>query len=157
MKTMQSDSSPYHRKGLKVAGTDHHTITIPASTEYLTRVRRFVSGYAGKAGFSEAEIEEIRLAVDEACTNVIKHAYKNDGTKTIQISLGLKENQLIISLLDSGSTFDPGTYSNPDLQDRVRKKKRGGMGIYLIRKFMDKVEYRQKGSQNELWMTKTRP
>ena len=140
-----------------MADTENNSITIPASTEYLMQVRELVSRYAAAAGFSEHEIEEIRLAVDEACTNVIKHAYHEDGSKTIQITLELKENQLVISLLDSGNTFDPGTYCYPNLIDRIRKRKRGGMGIYLIRKFMDKVEYRQKGSYNELWMTKTRP
>ena len=133
---------------------NEHTITIPASTEYLNRVRGFVAELAKTSGFSDEDVEEIRLAVDEACTNVIKHAYNNNSTGQIKVKVTVNGRQLDISLFDSGNAFDPETYTSPNLQERVRRKKRGGMGIYLIRKFMDKVEYRRSDACNEICMTK---
>ncbi|MEX2639547.1 MAG: ATP-binding protein [Balneolales bacterium] len=148
---------PPHLNGIPLSVIKEHIISVPASTEHLSRVRKFVADLAHNTGFSDSDIEDIRLAVDEACTNVIKHAYKSDSTKTIQVKVGQNRNGLIISLLDTGDRFDPGSCSGLNLKERVRRRKRGGMGLTLIRKFMDKVEYRHRGSVNEIRMTKEKP
>jgi serine/threonine-protein kinase RsbW len=56
--------------------------------------------------------------------------------------------------MDEGKSFDPNTYSEPDLMQRIKEKKRGGMGVYLIRKLMDQVQYNRKGETNEIRMVK---
>ncbi|MEX0780016.1 MAG: ATP-binding protein [Balneolales bacterium] len=134
-----------------------HTITIPASTEYLVQVREFVAKCARQADFMETDIGDIRLAVDEACTNIIKHAYKYDRNQEIYVQIEINKNWLNITLLDSGIGFDPGNSKKPDIQESIRQKKRGGMGIYLIKKFMNKVEYSHNGTMNEIRMKKMRP
>ncbi len=125
-----------------------------ASTAHLSEVRDFVAEHAQNLGMSEKDISEIRLAVDEAYTNIIKHAYKNTPAKPVQIKLGFDNSQIWISLTDEGESFDPSSYNEPDLMKRIKNKQRGGMGVYLIRKLMDNVQYNRKGQVNEIKMVK---
>ncbi len=137
-----------------VSANKNLTLTIPAATEHLTEARDFVASFAEKNGFGPEAIEQVRLAVDEACTNVIKHAYQFDKSKKIDISVGKKNQEMWVSITDEGISFDPSKYVEPDLEKRIKERKRGGFGIYLIKKFMDKVEYKKSGSTNELKMSK---
>lgn len=130
------------------------SLSVEASTAHLAEVRDFVASYAVKVGFSQKEISEIRLAVDEAYTNIIKHAYKNNGTNPVEIQLGSDNNSFWISLMDQGESFDMSTYKEPQLLEQIKQKKRGGMGVYLINKLMDQVQYSRKGNFNEIRMTK---
>lgn len=125
-----------------------------ASTEHLAEVRNFVAKHAAEFGFKKQDVADIRLAVDEAYTNIIKHAYKNDEKKSVDIELGYNSSKFWISLLDTGDAFDPSNYSRPDVRQKIKQKKRGGVGVYLIRKLMDDVEYHTEGSVNEIRMTK---
>jgi len=138
-----------------VAGTRQiHTLSVEASTEHLAEVRDFVASHAENIGLNQKIISEIRLAVDEAYTNIIKHAYSNNSTEKVNIEIGSDDDQLWITLIDSGKSFDPESYREPDLMKRIKEKKRGGMGVYLIRKVMDHVQYNRKGESNEIRMVK---
>jgi serine/threonine-protein kinase RsbW len=138
-----------------VAGTRQiHTLSVEASTEHLAEVRDFVASHAENIGLDQKMISEIRLAVDEAYTNIIKHAYGNNSAETVNIEIGSDDDQLWITLIDSGKSFDPESYREPDLMKRIKEKKRGGMGVYLIRKVMDQVHYNRKGKSNEIRMVK---
>src|SRR5690554_1759510 len=112
---------------------------IHASTENLAGIRDFVSDHARDHSFTESQISDIRLAVDEACTNVIKHAYNYNEKEQFLIDLDFNTNSLTITITDQGSGFNFNTYQKPDLKERIKQKKRGGMGIYLIRNLMDEV------------------
>lgn len=134
--------------------TTTYSISVQASTEHLAEVRNFVAKHAAEFGFKKQDVADIRLAVDEAYTNIIKHAYKNDEKKSVDIELGYNSSKFWISLLDTGDAFDPSNYSKPDVRQKIKEKKRGGVGVYLIRKLMDDVEYHTEGSVNEIRMTK---
>lgn len=131
-------------------------MSVQASTEHLAEVRNFVAKHASEFGFKKQEVADIRLAVDEAYTNIIKHAYKNDEQKSVDIKLGYNDDTFWISLLDTGDAFDPKNYSKPDVRQKIKEKKRGGVGVYLIRRLMDDVEYHTRGSENEIRMTKNK-
>jgi serine/threonine-protein kinase RsbW len=131
-----------------------HSLSVEASTAQLAKVRDFVAAYAKDLGLSDKEIGNIRLAVDEAYTNIIKHAYKNLPSKPVSIELGSTGDQLWISIKDEGESFDPSTYNEPDLKERIKNKQRGGMGVYLIQKLMDNVQYKRSGRMNEIRMVK---
>ena len=134
--------------------TSTHSISVQASTEHLAEVRDFVAKHATDFGFKKQDVADIRLAVDEAYTNIIKHAYKNQKHKSVDIELGYNSNEFWISLLDTGDAFDPQNYSKPDVRKKIKEKKRGGVGVYLIKQLMDNVEYHTEGSVNEIRMTK---
>src|SRR5690625_2341786 len=88
-------------------------MTIPSSTRHLSEVRRFVEQHAREAGLSEADVDKFRLAVDEACTNVIEHACKGDETYRITITINIKGPRVTMLIRDDGEAFDPEKYA-PD-------------------------------------------
>lgn len=133
-----------------------HTLSVQASTKHLSDVRDFVAKHARDFGFEKQDVADIKLAVDEAYTNIIKHSYKNDEQKSVNIELGYDGDEFWISLLDTGEAFDPTNYSKPDLRKKIKEKKRGGVGVFLIKKLMDRVEYLNDGTTNEIRMSKKR-
>ncbi len=129
---------------------DSHSIRFAATTEELSRVREFIAEFSKKLKISAEQTHEIQMAVDEACTNVIKHAYDYDNSREVELSVNVVADKLVIRIVDDGKSFDPSVYSYPDLKERIKKRQRGGFGIYLIRSFMDEVEYSRQNGYNEL-------
>lgn len=129
-------------------------IEVAASTQNLAPVREFVAEHARHHGFGEKDTEEIRLSVDEAMTNVIKHAYGYDDSKKIYISVGSENRMFWVAIQDNGHAFDISAYTAPDVPERIKNRQKGGVGVYLIKKLMDKVEYSTKNQQNEIRMIK---
>ena len=131
-----------------------HSINVSSSTEHLREVRKFVQNFVQQFDVNKKNLDEIILAVDEAYTNIIKHAYNNDSNHTVKIELGTSTDTLWVRLSDTGHHFNPDEYHPPDLLKRIKNKQRGGMGIYLINKFMDSVEYSSAGKTNTILMRK---
>ncbi len=129
---------------------------VNASTQNLSAIRNFVSRHAEEQGFSTEKVADIQLAVDEAYTNIIKHAYKNDSNQQVIINLEFDDEKMVVTLTDHGIGFDAEKYKKPNLKRQIEKKKRGGMGVYLIRKLMDEVSYHAKNQKNVLRMCKNR-
>lgn len=131
------------------------TLHIDSKTEELVAVREFVSGAAREFGFQDEDVSKIALAVDEACTNIIKHAYKFDPTKHISVSIRHRNGAFVIVIVDTGKAFDPQGVRTPDMQEYLTHYRRGGLGVHLMRSLMDKVEYDiSPGKQNEVRLTK---
>ncbi len=129
--------------------------TISSTTDNLLTVRRFVADAARNFGFSDEETSKIVLAVDEACTNIIKHAYLNAPDKTIHITINIKKNRFDVLISDQGKSFDPKTLRPLDLKEHLTHYRRGGLGVYLMKSLMDEVEYRSLGGRkNEVRLTK---
>ncbi len=137
-----------------MAGKNKYTLSVDSSTKHLSEVRDFVAEHAQNVGLTEKDISEIRLAVDEAYTNIIKHAYKNSPSKPVKIEIGVDSKKLWISIMDEGESFKPDEYKAPDILKRIKNKQRGGMGVFLIQKLMDQVQYNRKGKMNEIRMVK---
>jgi anti-sigma regulatory factor (Ser/Thr protein kinase) len=90
-----------------------------------------------KIGLSKEDSGRIILAVDEACSNIIRHSYKNDYNQKIDLTVKLKINRLFISIIDYGIKFDIHSIEPRD----TGQLKPGGLGIYIIHQVMDGVEY----------------
>jgi serine/threonine-protein kinase RsbW len=130
---------------------------ILSRTDNLIEVREFVGAAARTFGFSEEEVANIVLAVDEACTNIIKHAYQYAADKEIEVTIHQDSRSFEISIYDNGRTFDPSTLRPPDLKEHIGHHRRGGLGVYLMKRLMDKVEYDfHPGKRNEVRLTKYR-
>ena len=134
---------------------ERRTLHIESRTERLIDVREFVSAAARECGFPDDEVSKIALAVDEACTNIIKHAYKNDPTKRITVSVKTRAGGLEIAISDTGTGFNPNRVQSPDMKEYLSHYRHGGLGMYLMKSLMDKVEYRiDTGQRNEVRLTK---
>jgi serine/threonine-protein kinase RsbW len=135
----------------------HISKRIASRTESLVEVREFVDTAARAFGFSEEDVANIILAVDEACTNIIKHAYQYAADREIEISIFPSTRSFEIRISDNGKPFDPSLIRPPDLKDHIGHKRRGGLGVYLMKRLMDKVEYNFiPGKRNEVRLVKYR-
>jgi len=130
-------------------------LRVPGKVEYLGELRDFVTRVGRKYGFSERIINAFKLSIDEAATNIIKHAYR-DWPGDITLRAVAKKNSLTIVLIDQGKYFDPRKVSSPDLQRYVDIGKKGGLGIFIMRRLLDGIDYRKTEEGNELWMVKNR-
>ena len=130
-------------------------LKVKSKTENLSEIRDFVSSNAAKAGISSAAIDSIILAVDEACTNIIKHAYKLSPSGEIIIRIDYDENKFTIAIIDYGNSFDPTKVPRPDLQKYYREHRVGGLGMYLMKSLMDDVKYTSiPGKYNQVLLSK---
>jgi serine/threonine-protein kinase RsbW len=107
----------------------------------LERIRNFIKLKAMSYGMSEDESTKVALAVDEACTNLIKHTFKLDKSKEFYVSVEKKPEKIVVSIFDNGVPFDPLEVQRPDMEKYFGEFKRDGLGIHLMRSVMDDVEY----------------
>jgi serine/threonine-protein kinase RsbW len=133
-------------------------LTIPSQTEKLSDVRDFISSAARSYGFDEESVNKIALAVDEACTNIIKHAYNNAGDRLIDIAVATQNGTFEVIITHNGNSFDPQAIRTPDMREYLSHFRRGGLGLHLMRSLMDSVEYRSlPDKRSEVHLVKRRP
>ena len=130
-------------------------LRINSKTENLSLIRDFVSEKALNAGIPMDTVEKIMLAVDEACTNIIKHAYKSSPDGEIIINIDYNAKKFTITIIDYGKSFEPDRVPLPNLQKYYHEHKVGGLGIYLMRSLMDDVKYTSvPGKYNQVLLSK---
>ena len=130
-------------------------LQVPSSTENLALIREFVNSTAQQAGLDAKEAAGLEMAVDEACANVIEHAYGHDVSKEVIVRVTLDGETLSIDIEDTGRGFDPGSVNQEELEQLINKRKTGGLGMRLMTKLMDEVRYEiEPGKKNALHMTK---
>lgn len=130
-------------------------LIVKSRTENLSKIREFISSNASEVGFSKDDIDNMILAVDEACTNVIKHAYKSSPDGDILIEVKYDKSAFTITIEDNGTAFNPDLVPVPDLQKYYREHRVGGLGMYLMKTLMDDVKYNSvPGKFNRVSLTK---
>ncbi|MFH2055044.1 MAG: ATP-binding protein, partial [bacterium] len=128
----------------------------PAAETKLPDIRNFIENVMKETPFPRKDVTGILLAVEEACTNVIRHAYLM-GEGTLKLKITLFADRLQLSIFDNGRSFDFEESSEPDLEHYIKTGRKGGLGIYLIRKITDEVSYHTHKGVNELRMVKRYP
>lgn len=122
-------------------------ISVKSSTDNLVKIREFVKSVAKKVGINEDTTSKIILATDEACTNVIKHAYKYSKSKSISVNVSYIPKKFTVSIIDSGEHFNPNSIPEPDLKKYYEERRVGGLGMFLMKKLMDEVKYSHPNAQ----------
>jgi serine/threonine-protein kinase RsbW len=122
---------------------DYIEVKMPAKPEYVGVIRLTLSGIASRMGYAYEEIEDLKIAVSEACTNAVQHAYKDNASGEIIVGFGIYENKLEIMIADNGESFNfeetrnkLGPYSAASTTDQLVE---GGLGLYLMETLMDEV------------------
>ena len=110
-------------------------LTIPAKPEYITLSRLALAGLARVRRFGDDTLADLKLALTEACSNSVRHAY-GDGEGHVDISFELREDRLIVEVADDGTGFEPDTPGT----DGGGELSEGGLGIAIIRSIADEVE-----------------
>lgn len=133
-------------------------ITVPGRFESLAQIAEFVQSAVGAAGWDDDESFRVQMAVDEACSNIIEHAYGPNQCGSIEVSCCVRDQgDLVITIRDSGRPFDPAVVPEPPIGASLDDLPEGGLGLYFMRKLMDEVSFRfdERGG-NELTMIKRR-
>ena len=129
-------------------------IEVTATLANLDVMIDFAVCCAAKQCFDKEALSEIRLASEEALVNVAKYAYPDkEGTVTIACAPA-KEGGIVIEISDAGVPFDPLTLKEPDISLPIERRTIGGLGIFMIRRIMTRVEYRRENGRNILTLTK---
>ena len=129
-------------------------LEIPADENNLSEVRDFMADICARAGFSKRETSNTKLAVDEACTNIIKHAYRKRGGD-IRIDVQAGPGRVEVNIFDRGEPFDWSEVEDPNLEEYVEIGKKGGLGIFLMNRLMDELDYSASSAGNRLYMAKS--
>ena len=128
--------------------------SFPGEYASLAKIGDFVRKVAQEAGFESFAIYSIEMAVDEACSNIIEHAYGGEGKGTIHCACSVTEASLTIVLEDKGKTFNPAEVPQPNLSDQLDEREAHGLGVFFIRKWMDEVSFKSTRKGNRLTMVK---
>ncbi|MCW5881254.1 MAG: anti-sigma factor antagonist [Anaerolineae bacterium] len=135
---------------------DRYVLDVTSRPENLARIAEFIGNVTANFGMTEHESYYIQMAVDEAVTNIIEHAYQaQEGP--IEVIAERRGEDLIITLRDQGRPFDPTLVTEPDIAAPLEKREIGGLGLYFMRRLMDQVDFRfDDEGWNELIMVRRR-
>ncbi len=133
----------------------NQAIVVSCKRANLKRIRQFVADALTPFALADVLQNQLILAVDEVCANFIIHSSNEDETKKIKVAISNKANQLIFEISDDGKAYNPGTYREPKLQDLIQQRRKGGVGIMLVNRIMDNVEYEVIDGRNICRLYKT--
>ena len=135
-------------------------LTVPGKFEQLAQIAEFVTGAAREAGLSDDDIFHVEMAVDEACSNIIEHAYAARPGDIELTCCSSVPGDFEITIHDYGQPFDPASVTEPNVNSAaadLEDLNEGGLGLYFMRKLMDEVRFEMAPDQgNTLIMTKHR-
>ncbi|MCR6632707.1 MAG: SpoIIE family protein phosphatase [Magnetospirillum sp.] len=132
----------------------HLDVTIGNDLDELGRLAAVVDDFVEKNGLPERISFNLNLCLDELITNIVSYGYDNDQHHDIHVRLGLEDGVLMCQIIDDAKEYDPFVEApEPDLDAEVDDRPIGGLGVFLVKEFMDRTEYRREGDRNvvTLW------
>jgi serine/threonine-protein kinase RsbW len=120
-------------------------------------LRSFLQRSLEAYGFSEVDRHQVTLAVEEVCTNLIIHSHASNPKEVIYLEVKELEKKLAIEITDKGDAFNLLEYEVPDLKKVIEEKRKGGIGILLVKKIMDEIEFESKNGKNTCRLIKKIP
>ncbi len=134
------------------------TVTYPGRFDSLEKISSYIETVSRSAGFDDMGIYAIQTAVDEACSNIIDHAYGGETSEVIELVCNIAKGSLVITLRDHGKPFNPELVPVPNKHARLKDVKEGGLGLYFMHQLMDEVHFEfSPGNGNILTMIKRLP
>ena len=129
-------------------------ITRAAELESLGIFRDFITECCAESDLSSDIALDLKLAVDEACTNIITHGYKGMDPGSIILSFRIEPGRILVQITDFGHAFEPEAGPKPDVEAALEDQELGGLGLYLIYQTMDNIDYQSSEDGNTLTFTK---
>ena len=122
-------------------------LNISCSKDNLKNIRDFVSKSLDPYHLDEVELNNIILAVDEVCANLIIHSHACNPDDSFDLVISPAHSGILFEFIDHGVGFDIARYESPPLSEIVRQGKKGGVGLLLVRKIMDDIRFENEGSK----------
>ncbi len=136
---------------------EHLDLTVASDLANLAQIAEFVSAAALRLGLDDEQAFQVQMATDEACANVIEHAYGLGQVGDIGIRCELEGDHFVVTIRDHGAPFELDAIPEPDLTCPLEDRQIGGLGLYFMRRLMDRVVFRtDPDTGNELKMYKRR-
>ena len=132
-------------------------VEVPSRTEFLVVVRDLTRSMAAVAGFEKGAADQIALAVDEAVTNVIEHAYGGATDRVVELRYEDRGDDLQVDVVDNGKAVDPEAVPKVDLDRDAAEGRTGGLGVHLMSKIMDSVTFRRSARRNVCCLIRHKP
>jgi serine/threonine-protein kinase RsbW len=130
-------------------------LCVASQLKYLAEISAFVAARAEVAGLTEEQAFAVQMAVDEACTNAMEHGYGGHEDGEVRLCCYLEGADFVVEVADRGKRFDPAEVPMPNLDAPLEEREVGGLGLYLMRRLMDSVEFHfDEQSGNQLVMRK---
>jgi anti-sigma regulatory factor (Ser/Thr protein kinase) len=120
----------------------------------IARLQDQLESLAGQLRLPPKTLHEVQLAVEEHLTNILKYGFEDESEHQIRVQVLAAPTELRIEVEDDGRPFDPLKHSPPDLSQPLDARPVGGLGIHMMRKCMDRIEYRRTDEKNILVMIK---
>ncbi|GHV46844.1 hypothetical protein FACS1894204_09280 [Synergistales bacterium] len=131
--------------------------TFRADAACLGEVQGFVRDIMARAGAAQGVIGRVELVVEEVFVNIAHYAYKEENVEgEVTVRCFADSDNISLEFIDSGAPFNPIEQENPDITLGIAERKIGGLGIFMMKKIMDTVEYRREDEKNILYMSKAK-
>lgn len=121
--------------------SDPRAIRLDSSLDHVELAREFVAEIARQVPMDRQQVHDLELVVTEALTNVIEHAYEGREDCQVEVAVSHQEDQFTIVISHDGADFDPNAHADPVMKDYLAQRRVGGLGLFLMKKLMDQVEY----------------
>ncbi|HVR70145.1 MAG TPA: ATP-binding protein [Vicinamibacteria bacterium] len=123
-------------------------LVVPSETHFLVLIKELTKRMAEAAGFAAGVPDRVALAVDEAATNVIEHAYHGATDRTFEVRYENRDGTFQVEVVDTGAMVDPRAMPRVDLDRYVTERRTGGLGVHLMEKIMDSVTFQRSARRN---------
>ena len=136
------------------SGDKQITFSLEGSLSELDRLSEMLEMIGERWDLSAKSVLQMNLALDELFTNVVSYGIDNQADQQISFSLDICGDEIKIIVTDGGKPFDPTCAPDPELDLPIDKQPVGGLGIFLMRQYTDKIEYRRENEKNIVTLTK---
>jgi anti-sigma regulatory factor (Ser/Thr protein kinase) len=131
------------------------SMTFRADMECLREVLGFVGDTLRAAGVADDAVGHVKLAVEEIFVNIALYAYKDGARGVVELRCSVRDGAVSLEFEDSGVPFDPLSRKDPDVMAGLEEREIGGLGVFIVKKIMDSVEYCREGGRNLLRVIKS--
>jgi serine/threonine-protein kinase RsbW len=135
----------------------HYNFKVPCQKKRLIDIRYFINDVLKKHLKSEIDINSLVLAVDEVCANLMIHSHQCDPDKCLELFVRIDKSEVIFEIRDTGNGFNITNYKEPSIREIITEKKKGGLGLMLVRRIMDNIEFVRSKNRNIYRLSKKLP
>jgi serine/threonine-protein kinase RsbW len=132
-----------------------YSIKVPCLKDNLSKIRSFVSEVLNNYELTDVQINNLVLAVDEVCANLIIHSYNCRPDEEIELHIDVDNpNKIIFDIHDHSPGFDIRLHQEPQIEEIIKSKRKGGVGLLLVKKIMDEIDFISGTDYNIVRLTK---
>lgn len=127
---------------------------VNCQTENLHEIRNFVENSLLKLHIPEQDRNLLVVAIDEVCANRMIHSHVDDNSEKIEVQIKKIKGKLVFEIIDSGEYFDISQHEEPSIEQVIKDKSAGGIGLILVKKIIDQIQLETRGGQNVCRLSK---